>query len=445
VLWGAARESAAVIRAANRLQIPFDGVVVDDGEGPDSLESLTVIRGTDARLALLNAEIVIRSPGVSRYRPEVEALRAKGVITTTATNLWFAEPHSHVIAVTGTKGKSTTSSLIAHLWRALGFSVCLAGNIGRPPIDYLGEDEPQHWVIEVSSFQASDLDASPDVGVLTSLSPEHLDWHGSDARYIEDKLNVFLQSKATKTVVNMCDPGARSVANRLPNVIASGAAPGVHVDGGWFAHGTEQLFPTSVLGLVGSHNLQLACAALTALEASGIDLVARRSELSSALGTFEALPHRLRLIAEHNGVSYVDDGLSTTPVATIAALEAFADRHVSLLVGGYDRGLSYVDLAGTIAERNAPTHVLALPDNGSRIAADIHNALARAPSSATRVEEVASLEEAVQIAVALTPVGGVVLLSPGAASFGRFQDYADRSAQFIASVARHTGSDGASA
>ena len=140
-------------------------------------------------------DVVVRSPGVSRYRPEAEALAAAGVEMTTGTRLWFAEhPAARAIGITGTKGKSTTASLVAHMAGRLGLDVRLAGNIGVPLASFLGPAdaaEPDLWVLELSSFQTSDLDASPSVGVLLNLYREHTDWHGTPERYRADKLNLF--------------------------------------------------------------------------------------------------------------------------------------------------------------------------------------------------------------------------------------------------------------
>ena len=149
--------------------------------------------GADAVTALSRCDVVVRSPGISRYRDEVLELQAAGVQLTTATNLWFAEHHDEqVIGITGTKGKSTTASLVERLVTAAGAHAELAGNIGRPLLDLLHPQRPPDvWVVELSSYQAADLRFSPEVAVVVNLFREHVDWHGSEAVYYADKLNIL--------------------------------------------------------------------------------------------------------------------------------------------------------------------------------------------------------------------------------------------------------------
>ena len=175
--------------------------------GDQSVEGIQVERFDPA--VLDEADVIVRSPGVSKYKPELQ-----GRIVATATNLWFAEPHAPVIAYTGTKGKSTSSSLTAHVLNALGIKAALAGNIGQSPLDLLDEPEPDFWVLELSSFQTSDLQGTPNVAAITSFSPEHLDWHKSVDNYREDK--VRLLELAQNRVINDIDDETRGCCNVFP-------------------------------------------------------------------------------------------------------------------------------------------------------------------------------------------------------------------------------------
>lgn len=434
-IWGAGVEASAVLHALDRSGIDASVVVTDDSPtGNATLEGRTILRGAMAVDALTAAEVIVRSPGVSPYRPDAQRVLAAADFHTTATRLWFAGDHASTIAVTGTKGKSTTASLIAHLLNALGVDARLAGNIGRSPLDYFGEPQPQWWVLELSSYQTSDLEFSPEVGVLTSLSPEHLDWHGSYESYVRDKLNLFKHRSDIRSVVNCDDAGATEVQRRLPGeVYAANTEGNVRVENGQFYDADEPLFSADALRLIGTHNRSLAATALTAIKAAGFDLVANRSPLAEALTLFEPLEYRLQPISDTGGVMWVDDGLSTTPVATMAALDAFADRPATVLVGGHDRGLDYRNFAEYVTANAERLTIITMPDSGDRIAAAISNR--RLDSYPDLVVAATNLEEAVRLAADLTPVGGVVLLSPAAPSFGRFTSYKERSQAYRQAVA----------
>ena len=197
-VWGVAREAASFARRLAEL-VPTARLAVvatDEPADPEAVAPFVAagaapVHGDAILPALLACDVVVRSPGVSVYRDELTALRAAGVHVGTATGLWLAEPHAApVVGVTGTKGKSTTATLIAHLLRAAGRDVELAGNVGRPALELLGEPVPDVYVLELSSYQVADLDTGPDLAVLTNLYREHLDWHRSEERYRADKLRI---------------------------------------------------------------------------------------------------------------------------------------------------------------------------------------------------------------------------------------------------------------
>ncbi len=427
-IWGAGREATTLCRAIKLRGVQAD-IAIYDESGNDS-QPISNITPTSDFSAVENADVVVLSPGVSRYRAEVMSLSPK---LTSATDLFFGEGYEHVIGVTGTKGKSTTSALIAHLLAATGLTTQLAGNIGRSPIDYVNDgDPPDWWVLELSSFQTSSLNDSPQIGVFTTLSPEHLDWHGSFERYRTDKLNMFAHKPNMTSVVNVDDPTLSQLADRLPNPIKVGAnqeqsSPGgVVVKNGSFYVDGKELFSTDALRLLGRHNKKLACLALSAVGATGVDLHALRTTIANALFAFEPLAHRLSPIATINGVSYVDDGLATTPIAAMAALDAFDTQRITILLGGYDRGASYKDLCAMIGGLEH-VQVITMPANGPQIGALL---VETNPDAKDRLHEATSLEDAVKKAAEITPEGGVVLLSPAAASFGAFRDYVERSEAF---------------
>jgi len=373
------------------------------------------------RFDLASHQLLVRSPGISRYRPELQAAAHAGARFTSASSLWFAaNPAARTICITGTKGKSTTTALTAHLLQAAGCEVVMAGNIGRPMLDF-GDARPDWWVIELSSYQLCDLRAQPSVGALLNLSDEHLDWHGDAARYRADKLRLAALLGGRPLVANRADPNLREALAGYRDLRWFESGAGWHVSEGSVVRGGEGAGYT-LPRLPGRHNLRNLAAALTLLETVG-HLPER---LQDSLAAFAGLPHRLHSLGWRGGLEFVDDSLATTPVASLAALEAFAGRAVCLLVGGLDRGLDWGALA-TRFRAAAPFAIIGMPDSGPHVVGKLAAAGVRPEGG---LHEAPELAAAVARAVDITPAGGVVLLSPGAPSFPRFRDYAERGMAF---------------
>jgi UDP-N-acetylmuramoylalanine--D-glutamate ligase len=371
--------------------------------------------GTDVA-ALAGCDVVLRSPGISPYRDDARDVAARTRVTS-GTGLALAEFAARsvpTLCVTGTKGKSTTSALAAAVLTAAGRPAVHAGNIGTPLLDVLLDGvvgDGTSLVVEVSSYQAAAVDDFTGWGAVTSLAPEHLDWHRTVEAYYRDKLNVFAGCGPASVVVGA---QARRIAERHLD-------PAVLVD-------PADLVPEAVLAgfrpghLPGAHNVANVHVALAACVRMGVDLDEHRDAVRGAVQDFRALPHRLSPVATRDGVTFVDDTLSTTPVSVLAALEAFAGRSVTLIAGGQDRGLDYTDLARAVVARGGSVRVLTVPDTGARLAADVR-AAAAGSGAAAPVAETASLADAVAEALRTTERGGVVLLSPGAPSYNRFRNY----------------------
>ena len=267
-----------------------------------------------------------------------------------------ADP-TRVACITGTKGKSTTTALAVHLLTGLGVRARAGGNIGLPPWDPAGGPASDYWIVETSSFQVPDLQNGPAVVAVTSLSPDHLDWHGTVERYYADKLSLCTKSGVTLALADGSDEELRTQAGLLgPHLRWVGGAE-VERDTRWSA----------ALGLTGPHNARNASMARAVLEGLGIPGASDEDRLAQAAQGFDGLPSRCRSLGSIGAVEFVDDGLSTNVLPAQAALQAFADRPVALLVGGHDRGLDYAPLGRTIGARTAPTLVVTMPDNGPRI------------------------------------------------------------------------------
>lgn len=383
--------------------------------------------------ALAGCDVIVKSPGVSRARPEVAALEAGGVQVVGGLGLWMEGVDRHrVCCVTGTKGKSTTVSIMGHLLAGLRQPAFVGGNLGIPPYSPDAPTGVDWWVIETSSYQATDLWSSPPVVAVTSLFPDHLDWHGSVERYYADKLSLCRLPGADVTVANGNDPELRrrrdALGPRVQWVEAEGKGrpwlPGSDAGGDrrW----------VRALGLIGEHNVVNALIARACLVAMGVPGAGDPDALADAAAGFEGLPSRLRRLATVAGVDLVDDSLSTNVGSTLAALGAFPGRRVALIVGGFDRGLDYRPLARAVAERG-DILVLTVPDAGRRIGEEVRRGGGPAPASA--VVDCSGEAEAAAVGFEWARPDGVVLLSPAAPSYGRYHDYRERAAAFAAAIA----------
>lgn len=365
-------------------------------------------------------DALIRSPGVRLAEPALAAARSAGVPVTTGSSRFLAERGARtVVAVTGTKGKSTISALAAHLLAAAGVPVQLGGNIGVPLLDLDPAGEGV-VVAELSSYQVADLTGHPTVALLANLFPEHLDWHGGEEAYYGDKARLVALAERIG-LVNARSAAAVAWTHGMARRHVYNTADGWVVDDDGIRRGGRRLAPAPGWRLRGRHNRDNLEAALAVVAALGVAPEA----VLPAIESFAGLPHRQQVVAERSGRRYVDDSLATTPHATLAALDAFADAPAAVIVGGFDRGLDWRAFAERLAERPVRS-VIVRGANGERIL----TALARwAPDQ--RVVPVDALAEAVAAAEAsLGPDGGTVLLSPGAPSFGEFRNYAERGEAF---------------
>ena len=465
-VWGLGREGAANVRKLRTLGVT--PVLVDDSPDkttfqPNAAEvaasshlnspgpAIAVLATAHGGLeALARCDVVVRTPGISRYRPEAEQLREAGVTLAGGLGLWLAEAdRDRVVCVTGTKGKSTTSSVLGHLLTGLsrlagtGKRAGVGGNIGVLPYDPEafpagGKGGYDYWVIEVSSYQATDLAFSPPVVAVTSLHPDHLPWHGGVEQYYRDKLSACSQQGAELTIAN---GDSDLLRERFPLM-------GPRVE--WVCESDDPGATwMDALGLPGRHNRRNALIARSCLRALGIPGADDDEAMRAAAEGYLGLPSRLTTIGVVDGVTFVDDSLSTNVLPTLAALDAFPGQPVALIVGGQDRGIDYAELAGGVLARPAPTLVLTLPDSGPRISGvfkERKTAKNDEPGSAgladvidcpdlqTAVNQAFSWARSAENALDLggSARGGVILLSPAAPSFGHFRDYRDRGDAFAA-------------
>jgi len=430
-VWGLGRETRSFARQLTE-HLPSARLAVVVRE--DSTETVTgpywdgaaIVGPQDAVAALSDCDVLVRSPGVSIHKPDLQELAARGIATTTATALWVAERGGHnVIAVTGTKGKSTTASLLAHLLSSER-AAHLAGNIGSPALDLLDVPAGDWVVLELSSYQIADLRQGPEVAAITNLYREHIDWHRSEDAYRREKLRLFSLPGVAACAYPARFADIEAAVATCSRRIAYGNDAGWHLTSDGIAHGDETVLATSDLPFRGPHNALNLCAALAAIDAADLP----RPQLPEALRGVVPLPHRLQTVLDRDGVEWIDDSISTAPESSLAAIAAFPERPVVLIAGGQDRDQDYTELGRTAAERDVV--LITLPVTGSRLA----TAARGAGLSHDQILEADAMEDAVEAARRRAAPGAVVLLSPAAPSYNRYRNFEERGDHFASLAGR---------
>jgi UDP-N-acetylmuramoylalanine--D-glutamate ligase len=380
------------------------------------------------------ADLIVASPGVAVATPEIVAARGAGKDIVGDVELFaraIAGSRSKVIAITGSNGKSTVTSLVGHLCASAGLDTVVAGNIGLPVLDALAERElaakdPDVWVLELSSFQletTASLNAA--AATVLNLSQDHMDRYAGMAEYAAAKARVFAGGGVQ--VLNRDDPAVMAMALAGREVISFGLGPAVSPgdfgllerDGHlWLAKGHERLFDVAELPIAGLHNAANALAALALCRAIGLPY----APMLAALPSFKGLAHRVEKVAEIDGATWYDDSKGTNVGATVAALNGFTVP-VVLIAGGDGKGQDFAPLGSAMAGVRGVVLI-------GRDAPLIEVAIA----GAAPIRHAGSLEEAVGICHELAQPGDAVLLSPACASFDMFRNYAHRAEVFVAAV-----------
>jgi len=401
-----------------------DVTIVDERElAPTDLPYGTAaILGKGAFERLDGFDVVVRTAGLAPHK-----IKTDGTIWS-GTNEFFATCPAPIIGVTGSKGKGTTSSLIAAILRAAGYTVHLVGNIGDPAISELGKIKASDLVVyEMSSFQLWDATRSPQVAVVLYIEPEHLDVHKDFNDYISAKANIAIHQTANDIVIyNGDNLHATKIARQSNGAkIPYQHEKAAHMKDGYFWFGETRLCPVDALKLPGMHNLDNACAAISA----AWKWVKDPAVIAEGLSSFTGLPHRLKYVRTVNDVAYYDDSIATTPGSAIAALRAFTQPKV-LILGGSDKGADYAELAKEVAAHDV-SHVILIGSEAPKI----EKALRKENlSNILNLGSDTTMQKVVDQASQLAEPGSVVVLSPACASFGMFKNYVDRGNQFIDAV-----------
>ncbi len=378
--------------------------------------------GSDYLKGLAQFDLIIRTPSI---RPDVILQASPGVEAkiTSSVREFMRQCPAPVIGVTGTKGKGTTTTLIAEILKAAGKTVWVGGNIGRNPLEFLADIERDHYVVlELSSFQLIDLERSPQVAVCVMMAPEHLNWHPTMDEYVEAKANLFrYQSKNDRAVFKAGDEVSQRVAAVSAGTkVGYGRQPGAFIEDGDIVMDGTTVCATNEVGLIGPHNLENIMAAVTATW----ELVGRdAAPVRRAVKGFTGLEHRLELAGQVAGVRYYDDSFATTPETAIAAIKSFKEPKV-IILGGSDKGAGYIELAHAV-EDGGVIHAIVIGETAPAIEAALQKV-----GFTHLTTGLTTMKQVVETCYHITDPGDVVLLSPACASFDLFRDYKDRGNQF---------------
>jgi UDP-N-acetylmuramoylalanine--D-glutamate ligase len=391
----------------------------------------------EARALIASADLLVTSPSISPTMPTTDAwLRTairdalkRGVELVSEVELFMRLTRAHVLAITGTKGKTTTTAMIGAILEAAGMPHLVGGNIGRPLIEEVDRLGPDDWaVLELSELQLPTISRGAEIAVYTNIGADHLDRHGSQEAYRAVKARLAeLSVMHGHVVLNADDPGCRELAARLPAasiawyaLVAADPWIVARLEDGWLTVRGERVVAAAEMPIPGRHSLADALAAALGASLAG----APNEAIAAGIREFGGVPHRLERVTTRQGVAWVNDSQATIPMAAIGALDAFAPATMVLIAGGMDKGLDYGALADSIAGRCRAAVLI------GETAEQLERLIARR----VPVVRAGSMREAVAVAAVWARPGDVVVLAPAAASFDMFDDYAARGDAFREAV-----------
>ena len=426
-IWGLGVEGKAVLKTLNEIY-PNKKIIVIDDKKLSSEEILS---------ELTKLDVVIRSPGVSIYKPEIIEAKKNGLIVLTEKTLFFNEINNtsgldederpKIIAISGTKGKTTTSIFCAYLLQKMGYKVLLAGNMGISTIELLDEAKQSDFVVvELSSYQNSDLMANIDVAIILNLFPEHIDWHKTHENYYNDKLNLI--KNANYRIINGSDERILSHIDKNEAVIKFGTVDTINYHDGFFYDGNKKLLSSQNMELLGEHNYQNLCSILTAMKVLGLDFSKIEQDY---FDKFKPVEHRLETIThnvDNKKVLFVNDSISTIPEAAIACYKIFKEKNIYGILGGFDRNQDYEELINYIVNNKNIKFLTLLGQTGKRLYESFMS------KNFKNVKMCNDLAECVNVLkkqiIHDDLVSSVVLLSPASPSYDMFKNFEERGKLF---------------
>ena len=398
--------------------------------------------GGHSQAAFLEQDLVVLSPGVPANLPAVELARARGIPVWSEIELAWRYLRGRIVAITGSNGKTTTTSLVGHILKTAGVPVLVGGNIGVPLLSLVGASTDSNVIVaEISSFQLETIDAfRPEIGVLLNLTPDHLDRHPSFNDYAGAKMRIFEnQLEGDAAVLNADDPEVTRRAPPRPRIywfsrqkrVAAGAF--LHDDQIMFRdEGAETtLLRKDEISLRGEHNVENVLAACASAFLAG----AEPKAISEGVRTFRGVEHRLEFVAEISGVAFYNDSKATNVDAALNAIEAFPGP-IIVILGGKDKGSPYTPLAEPL--RNRARAAILIGAAAEKIALDLNEAVP--------LKQAGTLKRALKVAMARAKPGDTVLLAPACSSFDQFENYEERGRIFkelVAELAREAGAKNA--
>ena len=429
---GLGETGLSVARFLSRQGVPV--AIVDSRERPPGLERLRTELPADVALflggfnteAFRHAQQIVISPGISMDEPEIVAALARQVPVTGDIELFARTVTAPVIAVTGSNGKSTVVTLLGAMARRAGLDVRVGGNIGTPALDLIEAEEPDLYVLELSSFQLETVHSlQPRAAVVLNISPDHMDRYQDLQAYATAKQAVFTQ--AALQVFNLDDPLVESLVNKArPHAGFTRQLPGacdyglIEINGAtWLARGESRIMPASGIRMAGQHNLSNALAALALGEAVGISL----DKMINALGEFQGLPHRMQFVTSKGGVHWFNDSKGTNVGATLAAIEGVSGKLV-LIAGGDGKGADFTPLVEAMRGKGRAAVLI------GKDAALLETLL----QGVVPVRHADDMSQAVMFAAEISQPGDSVLLSPACASTDMYRNFEARGEAYMQAV-----------
>ena len=367
----------------------------------------------------VRADVLFRTPGMHPDHPAIEALRSRGAQVTSEMEVFFSVCPCHLIAVTGSDGKTTTTTLISEMLKKSGKTVYLGGNIGTPLLPLVRQMQPQDYaVVELSSFQLMDMHHSPARAVVTNLAPNHLDVHKDMEEYITAKTNIFRYQGAGDLLILNGDNDITDgfVGNGMTRKFSRRGEAHVCLRDGFICRGGEKVLAVEDILLPGVHNIENYMAAIAAVEGLVSD-----EDIRYVAKNFGGVEHRIELVRVKDGVRFYNDSIASSPSRTIAGLRSFPEK-VILIAGGYDKHIPYDDLGPEIC-----SHVKKLFLGGAT-GPRIRAAVERCGGEQPQIYDCENFEDAVRRAAQAAQPGDVVLMSPASAAFDQFKNFMVRGA-----------------
>ena len=428
LLLGYGREGQSTWNVLRRLGT-YEALDIADLKAPAALpEDGTVWHtGPDYQKCMDDYDVVFKSPGIVLERPENEYRCS----ILSQTEVFFQCFRDQIIGITGTKGKSTVTTLLYHLLKQAGMDALLVGNIGIPALDHMEEVKPDTRIVfELSCHQLEYMTVSPHIGILVNIHEEHLDHYGTMEKYVEAKHHIFKNQRPDDILICnvQCLPEEGTCPSGLIRAGMDGSGKELDVvqeqDGTWVHfRGKSFCIPTDEIKLLGQHNYFDIGVAYGVCSILGMD----DQVFARGLKTYEPLPHRLQYIGEREGVKYYDDSISTICDTTIQALKTLNDTD-TVLIGGMDRGIDYRELIEYLSDCQVP-HIILMEATGKRIYQEIHKYYPEFKNRA-RLILAEHLEDGVKRARQITRPGTSCVLSPAAASYGIFRNFEERGETF---------------